>query len=210
MKGSVSDDGTCKKSSYQRFSSILKSYTTIPVFALPGIDDWKKCKDPSEALQTWRNYFTYDFDKYWFKDPSMVTRKYGRSEIFSYLHKGILYVGLRLAEESMESYYSQALNYDAADENLNWVKSQTKTYEDQFRVLVVLGDSGFDDNTKDFFSRLSDLVETLATPTVYMYASEQTAVYNNFLDHIILVQVHESTSPFMKVHLYESSVTFQQ
>jgi len=200
---SASEGGNCDEATYERFSSILKAYTTIPVLVVPGRDDWQNCADPVNALQTWRSYFTYDFDNYWFKDSSIIERKPGRIEDFSYLHNNVLYVGVRLIKE-------EGMDYDANQESIDWVKSHTLKYEDRFRMLIVLGDSGSDANTEGFFAQLSQLTENIATPTAYMHSSYKTAVTNNFMGNIILVQVHESNSPFMKVRLYESNVTFQQ
>ena len=100
----------CAKSAYSDVRDILLDYSSIPVFVLPGDNDWKDCPKPYRALNTWFENFEA-FEQNWSPLPFEVNRESKtyliddddddkieryQSEYFSFVHKNILFIGVHI------------------------------------------------------------------------------------------------------------------
>ena len=84
----------CATSVYEEAAETMRA-SSAPVLVLPGNDDWNDCPDPGAAWKDWKtnlNRFEDNFDD----APTNVERQFERSENFSFLRGGVLFVGVHL------------------------------------------------------------------------------------------------------------------
>lgn len=84
----------CTLDHYERIRDILTESTPIPVFLVPGDNEWNDCSDPDMAWKTWKEVFGR-LDERW-NHTMVVIRQPGREENFAILEKGTLFVGLKI------------------------------------------------------------------------------------------------------------------
>lgn len=83
----------CDERVYQTVSGILET-SKVPLFIIPGDNEWNDCEDPEEAWEFWNTYFMR-FDEKW-KHDFDVNRQQSRTENFAFADNGVLFVGLNL------------------------------------------------------------------------------------------------------------------
>jgi predicted phosphodiesterase len=67
------NNSDCTENLYKDFKELLKQ-SPIPVFIVPGDNDYILCKDPSQAKQFWDQYI-FEFEKNWKLDFPVKRQK---------------------------------------------------------------------------------------------------------------------------------------
>lgn len=163
-----SDISLCPKTRYSDVASILTK-SPVPLFIVPGADDWTKCPNPVASLTYWMNSFK-DFDLK-FKHGLPVKRDSQNPEAFAFLHKGVLFMGLHIV--------SGPVVEDAED----WVgrqKAMLKFYygianmnKGEFRSVVLLGNARPSAQQALFFETLLSNLKEHHAPIVYIHANQK-------------------------------------
>jgi hypothetical protein len=152
----LSGSETCQESRYRTVSDILKT-SAIPVFVLPGDNEWVGCSDPSQGWAWWEEYFLgieENFCGIWPVDAQSA-----QPENFSFVRDGVLFIGLNYVSGS-----PSGVTQSAAD----WVDSQFAAYGSSVRAAVVLAQ-------KEAGGRLFDALKArghaFAKPVLYMHGN---------------------------------------
>ena len=169
--GDFNQDKQCNEASYATFSHILSNYSEIPVFVIPGDNEWNDCPNPTEAWSHWRKWFL-NFDENWSPYGLRVNRQLTNEENFSFVLKQILFVGFRIVGGNVTSDDEwKHVNRS----NISWLKSQTFLFRDKFLFLIVFGHKGRNEENQEFFLALAEEVNKYGITALYIHETK-----NNF------------------------------
>jgi len=174
--GSLSTN--CSSQSFSYASNLLKK-SPIPVFVVPGDDDWSNCPNPIIALDTWRSSFL-NFDiKNKFQTgilPSEKMSQISRPENFSFLLYGILFIGLDIVSNST----SPTLIL----ENTQWIEmslSSAVYSKSEYRAVVLLGHAPISSSKGSFFFSILDTLSGLNKPVLYIHANDGSGSWQRYI-----------------------------
>ena len=162
----------CTMGGYQDAANLLKQ-SPIPVFIIPGDNDWNNCPDPNNALNHWMdelNRFEDYFDKADNTNFPIVRRQLARSENFSFLHKGVLFMAFHLVDGKVqnESEWSLRIAEDVA-----WMDQELNEFGvDEYRAIVILAHAAPTPKIGDFVWPLKKNMMKLKKPVLYLHAND--------------------------------------
>ena len=171
---------SCAESMYEDASYILKSSSRAPVFVLPGNQDWNECPNPDAAFDNWMQYFHRFEDN--FSHRFAVTRQLGREENFSFLHNGVLFVGLNLVDGTVPDQTEWNVRHQ---ECVQWAEQALNDFgPDEYRAVVLLGHARPTALLGDFFWPLINDINEINKPVLYVHgnAMQGWTVYKPFSD----------------------------
>ena len=171
---------SCAESMYEDASYILKSSSRAPVFVLPGNQDWNECPNPDAAFDNWMQYFHRFEDN--FSHRFAVTRQLGREENFSFLHNGVLFVGLNLVDGTVPDQTEWNVRHQ---ECVQWAEQALNDFEpDEYRAVVLLGHARPTALLGDFFWPILNDINEINKPVLYVHgnAMQGWTVYKPFSD----------------------------
>mmetsp|Transcript_486 Transcript_486/g.993 ORF Transcript_486/g.993 Transcript_486/m.993 type:complete len:873 (-) Transcript_486:120-2738(-) len=175
----LASTSSCAKSMYEGASSILKT-SSRPVFVLPGNQDWNECPNPEMAFDNWMTSFHKFEDN--FSHSFAVTRQLGRQENFSFLHNGVLFIGLHLVDGSIPDRTEWNLRHQDC---VQWAEQALNDFgEEQYRAVVILGHARPTALLGDFFWPIIDDLNDVNKPVLYVHgnAMQGWTVYKPFSD----------------------------
>ena len=117
---------TCQESRYQAVADILKT-SAIPVFIVPGDNEWVNCTNPDQGWAWWTQYLLgleENFCGIW-----PVNAQSTRPENFSFVRDGVLFIGLNYVAGTP----SAVVQADA-----DWVNAQFTAYGATARAAVLM------------------------------------------------------------------------
>ena len=123
----------CPESMYQsRRDLFLES--ELPVFIIPGDNEWNDCTNPAEAWQHWETHIGR-FDENW-SHGFNVARQDVRDENFAFVDSGVLFLGINMVGGTMHdaSEWMQRMT-----ENAEWVRNNFQSFADHVTSAVVFG-----------------------------------------------------------------------
>lgn len=189
----------CSKTRYSDVASILVK-SPVPLFIVPGAEDWTKCPDPNTSFEHWLAAF-FDFDLK-FKHSIPVKRDDNSPEAFSFLYKGVLFVGMHLVSGPLMDDDAWV---ERQKEMLRWYYGMANINKGNFRSIVLLGNARPSAQQTLFFDALFSNLKEHHAPIVYIHANEkgeEVIQYNPFEAHkeikVIGVQ-NGSAHPPLKV-----------
>lgn len=154
----------CSESRYARVKDILLQ-SPVPMFILPGEEDWNNCPNPENAWETWEDNFS-GFESN-FDHSFMVSRQMRRKENFSFLYQNVLFIGFHLVGgRNSEDELDQRLK-----DNINWMESMVTMNEGDFKYIVMMGNARPGPQQRAFFDRLSDFLGPFDLPVIYVHAN---------------------------------------
>ena len=186
----------CAEPVYAKVAGMLQK-SRVPTFIIPGDNEWNDCVDPSNAWQFWEQYFLR-FDQHW-QHRLPVFRQLERAENFSFLHQGVLFLGLNLVGGRV---------HDAAEwprrhaENLQWVRQNLDQFGEQTAAVVIFGHAKPRPDHDDFFQPLVEDATKLAKPILYLHGDGHRWIQDRPFgaDNILRVQVDQGgIAPPLKV-----------
>lgn len=126
-----SSSTSCSEAVYQRVAGVLLA-SELPVFIIPGDNEWNDCPNPGEAWGHWVTHFER-FDENWAHGFN-VARQAGRKDNFSFVHSEVLFVGINLVGGRVHdaSEWTQRMSDDA-----EWVRSNFSQFGNQVSHAVV-------------------------------------------------------------------------
>ena len=129
----IAGGGSCNSSAYTNVATSLQT-SSVPVFIIPGDNEYNDCSNPNQAWTYWENTFTH-FEDNWTHGLN-VSHQAIRDENFAFVHGDVLFVGINLVggtvHDSNEWAQRQA---DDAD----WINENFNTYGDQVSRAVIFG-----------------------------------------------------------------------
>ena len=155
----------CSESRYARVKDVLME-SPVPMFILPGEEDWNNCPNPENAWESWEdNFKAFESN---FEHNFMVNRQLRRKENFAFLHEDILLMGFHLVGGRVNSQDE----WDARlDDNINWMESMVTMNEGAFSSIVMLGNARPGPQQHKFFDRLSAFLGQYDLPIIYIHAN---------------------------------------
>jgi hypothetical protein len=191
----------CPETSYFNANAVLKT-SPVPVFVLPGPDDWNNCPNPSTALDNWRTYLGR-FEQN-FNPDFVVDRQLGHEENFSFLANGVLFLGIHLVGGRVDNKDDWRVRH-AMD--VQWVEQKLASLNNaDFRAVVILANARPSHQQEDFFSEVLDDIQGSGKPVLYVHAnqgngydSETYVPYANTANLIALQIRDGGISPPMRV-----------
>ncbi len=121
----------CKEGVYETVSEILET-SKVPVFIIPGDNEWNDCKDPKEAWEFWETHFMR-FDEKWDHEFD-VKRQKGRKENFAFLENGVLFLGLNLVGGKIHKKKEWE---SMIEDDLDWLTKQFSEHSSSVSSAVV-------------------------------------------------------------------------
>jgi hypothetical protein len=144
----------CQEVRYQDVADALKG-SAVPVFILPGDNEWVDCSNPSQGWSWWMEHLfalEKEFCGIWPVDAQIA-----RPENFAFVRDGVLFVGLNYVAGGPSSV-TQA--------DADWVNAQFATFAGSARAAVILAQ-------KKASGILFDAVKTrghaFGKPVLYMH-----------------------------------------
>jgi len=165
--GNIQDSSVtlCSESRYARVKDVLVQ-SPVPMFILPGEEDWNNCPNPENAWETWES--TFDAFETNFDHNFVVSRQMRRKENFSFLYKKVLFMGFHLVGGRIHG----ADDWDARlEDNVNWMESMVTMNQDNFQYVVMMGNARPGPQQRKFFDRLSAFLGPYDLPIIYVHAN---------------------------------------
>jgi len=144
-------NGGCDETDYTLISDKLKN-SSIPVFVLPGNNEWENCIDNNASRAMWRDHFV-GFENNWALNFE-VKRQINRPENFSFIQKRMMVIGLNMV------YGVTTDDSGRIEDNLEWVTQNIKSNRTDMDIVTIYGHSGTSILSENnlFFDNLSGLV----------------------------------------------------
>jgi hypothetical protein len=152
------------ESEYVAAAGILKR-SKVPVFIVPGDNEWNDQLDPNRAWKFWTKHFT-DFEKNFAKAPAL-DRQAVRTENFAFMAKGVLLVGLNIVGGRVHDPREWKTRHS---QNNDWVKEQLGKHGEKSRALVVFAQAEPTATHDSFFKPFAEQVKAWGKPTLYIHA----------------------------------------
>jgi hypothetical protein len=152
----MSGSETCQEARYQTVSDILKT-SEIPVFVLPGDNEWTNCSNPSQGWAWWTQYLLgieESFCGIWPVDAQST-----RPENFAFVRDGVLIVGINYVSGSPSSV-TQA--------SADWVNATFAAYGASVRAAVILAQK---EPSGVLFDAVKSRSRAFAKPVLYMHGN---------------------------------------
>lgn len=179
----------CPQTAYISARAILRN-SPVPVFALPGPNDWNNCPNPETSLGDWQDNLG-NFERN-FVHSFGVSHQMGNDENFGFLTKGVLFIGLHLVGGRKHDKEAWRVRHA---KNVRWVEEQLSTVpQDNYRALVFLANARPSQQHDDFFAEIFADINNLGKPVLYIHANAGSGVFEQYQpfkesSNLIAVQV---------------------
>ena len=102
---------------YRETAELLSKGNTIPTWIVPGDNEWNDLENPGQGWSWWQTYYA-KFEKH-FPDAWKTERQADRPENFTFVRKGVVFIGVNLVGGAIHdaSEWALRLPQDAA-----WIK----------------------------------------------------------------------------------------
>lgn len=168
----------CSSQFFTEAAALLKE-SPLPVFVIPGDNDWAICPDPTAALDTWRSSFVNFETKNVYKTgllPAYKSSQAARPENFSFLLNGILFIGLDLISDQIPSTLTLG--------NIQWIEmnlSPAVYSRAEYRAVIILGHAPISSTNGPFFYSILDTLAGLSKPLLYIHANDGSGEWKSYV-----------------------------
>lgn len=152
------------ESQYAKVAGILRQ-SKVPVFVVPGDNEWNDLDDPDTGWRFWTTHFLH-FDKQFPYGPQ-VSRQKARSENMAWTSKGVLMIGLNLVGGRVHDANEWATRMA---QDADWVRDCLARDGDKVRAAVVFAQAEPKKEHRPFFQALVSAVKGWAKPVLYLHA----------------------------------------
>lgn len=186
----------CDEGVYQKVSGMLLQ-SKVPVFIIPGDNEWNDCTNPDQAWKYWDQYFMR-FDRRW-SHQIPVFRQLKREENFSFVKNGVLFIGINIVGGKV---------HDAAKwkqrhaDDLEWVRHNLDRFGNEVSSLVLFGHALPKAIHNDFFNAFSQEAIKFQKPILYIHGDGHKWIYDRpfTAKNILRVEVDQGgIAPPLKV-----------
>jgi hypothetical protein len=170
------DSGSCNESVYTNAANSLQT-SSIPVFIVPGDNEWNDCSNPTQAWSYWDTHLMR-LEENW-STSFTVLRQSVREENFAFMHSGVLFIGINLVGGSVHdaNEWSQRMT-----DNANWVNQNFNNFTSQATSAVVFGHAFPDPSGGDRQQFGQDFVtaaQNFGKPILYMMGDDHSWLVDN-------------------------------
>jgi hypothetical protein len=152
------------ESQYARVAGLLRK-SKVPVFIVPGDNEWNDLDDPATGWKYWTKHFLH-FDKQFHYGPP-VSRQDTRQENLAWTSKGVLMIGINLVGGRVHDAdeWQTRMRQDA-----DWVQESFTLLGKDVRAAVVFAQTEPKLEHRPFFKRLAKDVARWGKPVLYLHA----------------------------------------
>ena len=204
----------CDKKSWKIALDIWLA-SSVPLFAIPGEDDWTHCEDPDDGWELWEE-FVVGIDKCCWNDPEAakdVSRQDGTIENWAFVQHGVLHIGLHLVpgpDIPNTKEWTNRLNA-----NVEWLLDRVSASGESVEVICVYGHSTVEDESnRNFFESFAAAADMWNVPVIYFHQDDETEypwTYERNLfgvSNFLRVGVREKLWPPLRVVIDTAANTF--
>jgi hypothetical protein len=152
------------ESQYARMAGILAK-SKVPVFIVPGDNEWNDLDDPATGWKYWSRHFLH-FDKR-FRYGANVERQPARPENMALTSKGVLLIGLNLVGGRVHDAGEWATRMQ---QDAEWVRACLERHGKDVRAAVVFAQAEPKKEHRPFFKQLAREVKAWGKPVLYLHA----------------------------------------
>jgi len=198
----------CAESRYARVRDLLVQ-SPVPLFILPGEEDWNNCPNPEDAWESWQENFDSFESNFDISYP--VSRQMRRKENFAFLHSDILIMGFHLIGGRINN---QDENEARIEDNIIWLESMVTMNAGKFDKIVMMGNARPGPQQSKFFDRLSAFLGGYDLPIIYIHANSGVGgvmqyQLNGGDDGIEVLQIEDGgQNPPLKISVYSGEGPF--
>lgn len=192
----------CDLQVYEKVSGMLAK-SKIPMFIIPGDNEWNDCTDPAEAWELWVRHFD-QFEKRW-DLPFKVKRDPQQPPNFTFFRNQVLFIGLSVVGGRVHDADEWKKRHADC---LSWVKSQFATHGAKAKAVVVFVHAKPAKNHTDFFEPFSDAAETLGKPVLLLHGDGHRWIHDYPFEakNVLRVQVDQGgIAPPLRVTVTDDS-----
>lgn len=186
----------CDEAVYLKVAGMLRR-SRVPVFIIPGDNEWNDCTQPDEAWKFWDRHFMR-FDQRW-QHELKVSRQPKHQENFAFVQGGALFVGLNIVGGRVHDAEEWKQRH-AAD--LAWLRKHMSESGTSVRSLVIFGHAQPAEKHNDFFKPLTADAKTFEKPILYLHGDGHKWIHDRPFEakNILRVQVDQGgIAPPLKV-----------
>lgn len=166
-----SGESPCDEDNYALVAEYLKQLT-VPVFIIPGDNEWNDCKFPSQAWNYWIKYFM-DFDQNW-EVPFEVQRQQNYPVNSAFVQNDILFIALNLVGGRI---HDQKEWDNMLQKAVAWVNQQLQ--RKGIVAAIILAQANLDDKHKLFTDQFLQLVELFERPVLLIHGDGHCWLYDD-------------------------------
>ena len=189
--------------------------SAIPLFAVPGEDDWTHCDDPDDGWEKWEEYLV-GIDQCCWNDhdgSGTVSRQGGEAGNWAFLQNKVLHIGLHLVSGPDIPNMKEWVN--RLTDCMDWLLDSTSTFGDTVEVICVFGHSNVNDEAnQDFFESFAAAVDAWNLPVLYFHQDDETEypwTYERNLfgvNNVLRVGIRQKLWPPLRVVIDTAANTF--
>jgi len=157
----------CMSQSFQRTKNILEN-SPLPVFIVPGENDWNKCPNPGNAMDTWLSLFQ-NFESKW-NHGLQVERSSMKPIFFAFVQSKVLVLGIHFIGPPIindEEWKELVLD------NVLWVVRKVQRYKDEIESIAVLGHANPNPDVHSAFTdSISKACKSWQIPMLYVHSGD--------------------------------------
>mmetsp|Transcript_26823 Transcript_26823/g.30657 ORF Transcript_26823/g.30657 Transcript_26823/m.30657 type:complete len:561 (-) Transcript_26823:329-2011(-) len=202
----------CVEESYEQVN-LLFARSTVPVYFIPGDNEYNDCPDPNQAMGFWKKHLL-DYELEYWPTPSweVLRDEEPYDPNFAFVLRRVLYVGINLVGGKVHDEEEWKNRQEA---NLNWIQTQFSEYRKEFDVMILFTHADPNITTNDdFFKPFFERVRTtynfpvvLVHRNLGMQGSGLEQNYEDIQDLVVLVVKGDAWPP-MKVEIDTRSGSF--
>jgi hypothetical protein len=179
----------CTENIYIKVAEYLKKLD-VPVFMVPGDNEWNDCQDPDEAWNLWDKYFM-SFEKNW-KNVYHILRQEERYENFAFIRKEVLLIGINLVGGRIhdQKEWDQILQFDS-----DWIKIHFEKNKKRVKGAVVFAQANPDEKHKLFIDQFCSIVIKFEKPVLFIHGDGHEWIHDDpwIVSNMIRVQVDKGS-----------------
>lgn len=153
----------CVEAEYVKVSNMLAK-SAMPLFIIPGDNEFNDCGNPVEAWAFWEKYFSR-FDQRW-QHQFRVFRQLDREENFSFVKGNVLFIGLNIVGGRLHDPEEWKLRLA---QDLEWTRQNVARFGDNVSSLVVFGHAHPIKAHDPYFHGFVELAEKFQKPVLYLH-----------------------------------------
>jgi len=177
----------CNEQSYASVAAILLTLE-VPMFIIPGDNEWNDCPDPDQAWADWSSVFMR-FEEHWDEAVADVQRQDVREENFAFVRDGVLFIGINLVGGAIHDQDEWDGRFG---DNLAWISAQLATHGDDVGAAVLLGHSMIQPVTLPFFEAFAPIAGAWGKPLLYLQGDGHVWIEDHPFDeapNVLRIQV---------------------
>lgn len=193
----------CDESIYINVAEMLQQIS-MPVFIIPGDNEWNDCVDPVEGWRFWQKHYLR-FDQNW-QHKLPVFRQFELEENFSFVVDEVLFVGINLVGGRVHDADEWQRRHQ---QNIDWLKKNLSQFGGDVHSLVVFGHANPAAKHEDFFAPFVKEAKGFGKPILYIHGDGHKWIKDRPFDaqNILRVQVDQGgLAPPIRVTVKQNTV----